>query len=223
MKYFGVERRVLRARLLPLSHVKSANANGSGFACVRAGPPSTPCRPRGPHDESVALWRRAGTQQAKPRAPSADTTYSIRTRVSSSEWVFHLPWPRARRRAIVTSGGAGCAPAGTPSRARLRSSTLTRGSPKKPNWRPVVRASSARTAAGSACRARATRATCRYGVRRRDVRIESGRGRRHHVRRDLPLHRAVVLHRAVDRLRDQRVGELPVRRPLVRAATNAAS
>src|SRR5262249_788335 len=48
------------------------------------------------------------------------------------------------------------------SSAMLRRSTLTRGSPKKPNCRPCTRAStSARTRAESTPRARATRATWR--------------------------------------------------------------
>ena len=101
----------------------------------------------------------------------------------------------------------------------LSRSTLTRGSPRKPNCRPSVCSStSARTAAGSAPRSRATRATCRCGVGGRDVRVQSRRGRGHHVRRDLALLGAVLLHHLVHRLRDQRVGELQVGGALVGAA-----
>ena len=100
----------------------------------------------------------------------------------------------------------------------LRRRTLTRGSPKNPNWRPSTwRSSSDRTAAESTRARPGDTGNLLVRVGRRDVRIETGRGRRHHVRRNRALSRAVVLHGAVDRLRDQRVGELGVGRSLVRA------
>ena len=63
------------------------------------------------------------------------------------------------------------------SRARLRSSTLTRGSPSRPKVRPSVCSStSARTSSSDMPRASATRATWNSAAARRDVRVEAAAG-----------------------------------------------
>ena len=121
-------------------------------------------------------------------------------------------------RRVISKLGQAAGRLNEESRARLSSSTLTRGSPKKPNCRPsrVIR-DERLTALTLTPRARATRATCCAAVAGEisgsspepdEVTMSDGH---------LPAHRRVLCNGAVDRLRDERVRELAIRRALVGA------
>ncbi len=108
------------------------------------------------------------------------------------------------------------------SRAMLRSSTLTRGSPKKPNCLPSTCCGQdfAHPGLGHAARPGDPR-NLELGIRRRDVRVEPRRRCGDHVGRDLPLHCPVLCHHLGHRPGHERIGELAVGGPLVGGARRA--
>ena len=192
------------SRGLPLSHVKSAKANGSGFeargrADIRR---VSPLRFDGRADLALA-----SVAAARARACAASDTPTSRSpkvrpgNARCSSVVVREDGGRAARR---------CAERDAESSARLSSSTFTRGSPKKPNWRPSVCAVDERPhrePSRPAAR-RATRATWRTAFAGEmsgsspdadDVTMSDG---------IFPFTAVIVRDHAVHGLRDQRVGEL---------------